>query len=651
MERSKLASAILSLIESHYELYPIYTKEIEKKLEISNAKACTELRKLRKEGRIFSKRVTWTKGFRTFHILSNQQWPTFLSTMCRNCHYRSTIKHCIFHNDVYKQGCIGDISRIAVKMPKNVVGCPWYISRSTSWKKLPLEEFYTLSVSKSGDFVNQTNTHIVDADREDYFSEEDQTELFLPKYHCIFCSEEIPQLGVGFLPLLGSSVFRCMNCESLYKLRYDEKEEKFFVLCAEEFGDIYRHNFEQITGLFSETIVYSSNSFGISIPKDVDYLLDTNSEIFVVANWVGKLSSIEYIVVRNNQDYETLKEILAEDYSNIRVINGEDLLVSSNPTLEEIGIIKLLRETKLLNVAFCIATLESRKTVLSLLKGTVNEELRLESLQRIDKKIKKLKRFQILPAKAWNKIDMDAANTMYNPIKDFLKNEGIEFPGRCLGRHVKDPFKPFGLYYAYSVIDAIINGLMRITSNEIKQFCSDINFCWNGLPGICHGKTRGGIFGLHLDLIEPFKLASLTILCKAILDNKFDFQKIEAIIGRRRQEIFFVRPESVLNIQLIEEVHLALKQQGRKLSVREEFKHYFLQVKFWIQRLIEISYTIRIKHHGQEFATWTVIQYQIWQFIDDEQKRQIVLQLEKIISKLRITPYTFRRAKKGELIC
>ncbi|HUU79424.1 MAG TPA: hypothetical protein VMX55_13845 [candidate division Zixibacteria bacterium] len=128
----------------------------------------------------------------------------------------------------------------------------------------------------------------------------------------------------------------------------------------------------------------------------------------------------------------------------------------------------------------------------------------------------------------------------------------------------------------------------------------------------------------------------------AILENKFDFQKIATIVGRRRQEIFFVRPESVLNKQLIKEVDFALEQQGRKLSVREEYKQYFLQVKFWIQRLIEVSYTIQIKHHGQEFAAWIVIQYQIWQFIDDEQIQKIVLQLEQIISKLKIIPYTFQ---------
>lgn len=643
MEKGKVANTTLSLIESHKGIYPIHTKEIEKIQKISNAKACAELHKLQKDGKIFSKKVTWLKGYKTFHILSDQQWPTFLSTKCRKCHYKSTIKSCNFHNDLHKQGYKCDLSRIDVKLPKNVVGCPWYISRSTGWKTLALEEFYEISVNRSGNFVNQKNTHLIMANSEDYLLENEKSEMFLPKYHCIFCSDVIYQLGTGFLPLLGSSAFRCGNCESLYKLVYDDKEEKFFVLCAEEFGDIYRHNFEQIANAPSDMEIYSGSNYGISIPKNVDYFLDTVSETLVVANWMGKLCSLDYIVVRNKEDYETLKETLAEDYSNIGIINGEDLLVSTNPTIEEIGILKLLRKTKLLNVTFCLSTLESRKTVLSLLKGVVNEELRLESIQKIDKQIRKLKRFQLLSIKDWNEIDMNAANAMFKPLRDFLVSEGIEFPGRCLGRHVTDPFRPYGLYYAYSEIDTIINGLMRITSNEIKQYCSKINFCWDGLPGICHGKTRGGVFGFHLDLIEPFKLAALTILCKTILEGKFDLEKIQNIIGRRRQKIYFVDPKSVLNKQLIEEVNFALNQQGRKISVRQEFEHYFLQMKFWIQGLIENSYTIRIRHHNQEFAAWTVIQYQIWQFLNDEQIQRIVLELEQTITKLKVISYTFQK--------
>jgi len=639
----QIGDSILSLIKSYEGTYPIYTKEIEKTLNISNQKVTSKLAKLRKQGLIFSRDITWVTGFRSFHILIDQQWPTFLSTKCIDCHYKSTIKTCIFHNDLHDHEANCELERVDTKLNKNCVGCPWYISRSTGWETLTLEDFYEKSVHKSIDYVNQKNTHITFDASEDPLFEDDDCEEFLPKYHCIFCSEVMYQLESGFLPLLGSSVVRCGNCESMYKLAYDDVEGKFVVLCAEEFGDIYRHNFLQVAGIPTTMKLYSSSNYGISIPADVEYYLDTVSETLIVANWMGKLSALDYIVVRNKEDYETLKEALEDDYSSIRIINGEELLVSPVPTIEEISILKLLQKTKLLNVVFCLATLESRKTVLALLIGVVNEELRLDALQKIDKYIRKLKRYQLLSVKDWNKIDMNAANAMFRPIKDFLVKEGIDFPGRSLGRLVTDRFKRYGLYYAYSEIDAIINGLMRITSNKVKEYCTSIKFCWDGLPGICHEKTRRGVYGLHLDLIEPFKLAALAILCKAILESKFNFEKIENIIGRRRQEIYFVYPDSELNKQLKEQVTIALNQQGRKFSIKKELEDYFMQIKFWIQGLIENSYAIRVNHHGQEFAAWTIMQYQIWQFLNEDQTTRIILELKKLIAKLKVTPYIFQQ--------
>ncbi|MHA1435867.1 MAG: winged helix-turn-helix domain-containing protein, partial [Candidatus Heimdallarchaeota archaeon] len=632
----QLSKSILELISNHEGTYPIYTKEIEKALDISNQKATSELKRLRKQGLIFTREITWITSYRSFHILVNEHWPTFLSTKCKQCHYRSTIRTCIFHNDLHEQGANCELERVNAQFNKDCVGCPWYIARTTGVLVLSLDVFIEKSIGKSNAYVNRTTSHLTIPDYEESIFEEDETDHILPKYHCIFCSEKLYQLGVGFFPLLGSSVFRCNNCESLYKLFYNEIEEKYEVHCAEEFGDLYRHNFEQVAGFPSEMDLYSSTFFGISIPENSDYSLDMETETLIVANWVGKLSSMEYIVTKTKEDFDYFTKKLENDYSGIRIIDGRELLISPDPTLEEIGILKLLRETKLLNVAFCLATLESRKTVLAQLQGVVNEELRIDAIQKIDKRIRKLKRFQIISADDWNRIDMRAANAMFRPIKDFLIKEGIDFPGRVLGRNVKDRFKPYGLFYAYSEIDVIINGLMRITSNEAEQYCTSINLCWDGLPGICHKDTHGGDYAFHLDLIEPFKLASLAILCKAILEDKFDFEKIEDIIGRRRQKLYYVRPKSELHKQLKEQVATALNQKGRKYSVKKELENYFLQVKLWIQGLLENSFALRVSHHGQEFAAWTLLQYQIWQFLAKEQKQQITFKIDRIISKLQI---------------
>jgi hypothetical protein len=638
----QIGEAILKLLENHEGIYPLYTKEIEEILDLPNQKVLTELKKLLKKGLIFTRRVTWITGYRNYHILAKQQWPTFLSTQCKLCHYKSTIRICIFHNDLHEQNAPCELERVNTQFNENCVGCPWYIARETGVEKFFLEDFLELSISANKEYVNRTNEHL-SLFEFDEFTEEEEIDRMLPKYHCIFCSEEFHLLGSGFFPLLGSSIIRCGNCESMYKLVYNEKEDRFLVHCAEEFGDLYRHNFEQVAGFPSNTEIYSSPQFGISIPENVPYYLDTDSETIVVANFVGKLQSMQYIVTRTKEDYEAITKALGKDYPRLRVIDGQKTLVSPQPTIEEIGLLKLLRETKLLNASFCHATLKSRKAFLASLQGIVNEELRLTAIDGVNDQIKKLRRYQLLDVNTWNAIERDAANAMYVPIKDFMTNEGIEFPGRVDGRYVHDRFKPFGLYYAYSEIDAIINGFTRITSNIVKEYCSLINFCWDGLPGICHEKTHGGIFGFHLDLIEPFKLAALTMLCKAILEEKFDFEAIENIIGRRRQAIYFVRPASEINKQLQEQVKFALNQRGKNFSLKKELEQYFLQVKFWFQGLLDTSFSIRVTHHGQEFAAWTLYQYQIWQFLTMEQKLMVELELHKLIKKLRITPYVFQK--------
>jgi len=640
---NQIGETILSLLKNHEGTYPIYTKEIELALNISNQKATTTLARLRKAGLIFTREVTWIKGYRSFHILTDQQWPTFLSTKCKDCHYKSTVRTCIFHNDLHKHGAPCELERVNSQFNKKCAGCPWYIARSTGFLTFSLEEFIELSIQRSSDYVNHTNAHLTLPEIGEDLFDEDETETILPKYHCIFCSDVLYQLGSGFIPLLGSSVIRCGNCESLYKLSYNEKVGKYEVLCAEEFGDLYRHNFEQLAGFPSEMKLYSSPHYGISIPEGEEYFIDTETETFSVANWTGKLSSMTYIVVRTKDDYDFIKDALEDDYKEIQIINGQKSLISPDPTIEEIGLLKLLRETELLNASFCRATLKTRKTVLAQLRGMVNEELRLDALQKIAEQMRRLKRYQLLPVKIWNNIDMKAANAMFTPIKDFLIQEGIEFPGRVLGRHVEDRFKPFGLYYAYSEIDAIINGLMLITSNEVEQYCSMINYCWDGLPGICHKKTNGGVYSWHLDLVEPFKLVSLTVLCKAIHENKFDLEKITGIIGRRRQTIYFIRPKSELNKQLKEQVTLALNQQGNKFTVKKEMEAYFLQIKIWMQELLDQSFALRVTHHGQDFAAWTLLQYQIWQFLAGEQKQQITNGVGQIIARLAIAPYIFQK--------
>lgn len=637
-----IAETILSLIENHQGRYPITIRELQDQLGCSNAWVNGQLRKLQTARKIHSRKVTWMKGYQVFHLPAGVEWTPFLSTTCGKCHYRSTIKTCVLHNDLQEHGYPCDYSRVGVKLPKDCVSCPEHIPRVTRLRRKPLEVFLALSSRKK--CLAKVPHELLLTEEEEFFSEESFPEEMLPRYYCLFCSYPLHQLGRGFFPLLGSSSTRCFNCESLYKLEYNYTEEKFYVVFAEERGDLYREKFQQLAGVPCEVEPYSSNFFGVVIPKEGHYILDTVTETLIIDNWMGLLSSLDYIVTRSKKDYQELKAALAEDYPDIQLIDGQELLISPEPTAEQVGLLRLLRKTKLMNASFCRTTLESRKTVLCLLKGSVNEEKRLKGLAVVEKQLRLLGRYQLLDAKTWNTIDMHAAKAMFEPIKELFEDEGITFSGRGLERFVKCPFKPYNYYYAYTVINTIINGLMEKTEDLVKECCAKIKLCWDGLPGLCHVDTHGGQFEFHLDLVEPFKLVTLVAFCTKFNHRSVDIEKVHMVLGRRRQKLYCVKAMSELNRQLDELVEQAFQRRGRKHSIRLELEEYFLQVKLWLQGLVVRSYTCRILHHGQHFTSWAVMTYQLWEFLTEEQKESLKKQLTRSLEAIPFEPYVFQSA-------
>ncbi|MHA1211263.1 MAG: hypothetical protein ACTSSH_02270 [Candidatus Heimdallarchaeota archaeon] len=634
MKEITLKEKIISVIKNHVGFYPIITREIEKKLGLSNPVVLKGLKQLRDEGRVQTLRVTWKKGFRNHHKLTETVWPSFLFSKCFDCHNKSTIKTCIFHNDLSESGFNCDLTRVNTKLTKNTVACPWFIPRGGRRKEMPLEQFLKKSF-KIGFETNQAAMCL---------AEETNQDKLHPSYHCLFCLEPLHTLGHGFIPLFGNSSIRCFNCESLYKLAYSEKKEKFVVLFAEEKGDLYRQNFEVLAGEPSIIEPYSSDRYGIVIPFEGFYQLDLISEVLVIANWIGKLSEMNYIVTRSKNDYHELKTVLAKNYSQISIIDGSEMLKSPQPTTHQIGLLRLLRKLKLLNKRFCKATLESRLTVLKSLKGKVDEGSRQQAIQVITNQLKKLSRYQLLTIKDWNHLDGIAANALWLPIAELAEKEGFDFPGRCLGRYVRDPFKPYSQYYAYSVIDSIINGLFLKTSESIKEYCTKINLCWDGLPGICHGETHGGEFGFHLDLLEPFKQAVLPILCKIIVDKQLEAKEVRCIYGRRRQKLYCIDSGSKLNKNLQEMLEQAVNQLGKNRTVKTGLEKYFFEIKIWSEKLVAKNFQNKISHHGQLFSYNVIIEYQIWQFLTDDQRNKIRSVITQNLQELILEPYSFSLA-------
>jgi len=621
-KNSNLEKTILTTITNHNGMYPITTRELECKCGVSNPVILKNLERIQKQGLIHSLRVIFPSGYKNLYLPSESPWPVFLSQKCFKCQNKSTIKTCIFHNLLHELGYSCDLSRVKIKLTKETTACPWFIPRGRRIKEMPLDKFLKVSYKRSLKFNSNLGVH----------------NSLLPNYLCLFCNEPLHSLGSGFIPLFGSSIVRCLHCESAYKLVYDKKKDKFMVLCAEEKGHLFKANFQALAGKPVETIPYSSEKYGIAIPNETTYHLDLNTETLTVANWIGRISDLDYIVTRNEKDYLELKRLLSKDYWRIEIIDGLDKLSSPPPEPQQVGLLKLIRKLKVLNKRFCKATLDSRLIVLTLLKGKVSEQLREKAVTVIKNQIKKLSRYQLLLIEDWNLIDALAANAIWMVIGELAEKHDFDFPGRCLARNVHCPYKPFSSYYAYSGIDSIINGLFLKISENIKEYCTKINFCWDGLPGFCHGKTHGGEFGFHLDLIEPFKLILLLTLCDALENGTVNSEELTIIYGRRRQKLFSINPNSELNLKLDEMIEQSLKCFNLNYNIRFIFEKYFLEIRNWLSHLVKLNYQNQITHHGQLFNYNVLLDYQIWTFLSKEQQLEILRKMNKLLVDFQ--PYT-----------
>ena len=641
MNSTELQRDVLEIIRSHQGFYPITAKEIYKQVGKTVQKVHDILRILREKNLIKSRSFKWMKGKKLFHILYSNEWPEFLFYTCGECHSKSTIKSCVFHYELYNLENNCDLSRIDVKVSRDSPGCPWFITRAEPQSRLQLQDFLEKAKEvKCGELLTIPDQ----SDPNDFLflGNETALEQMLPQYCCLFCSYPLYSIGLGFIPLLGSSVVRCLNCESLYKLVFIEEESTWYVLYAKEQGELFRRNFVKLAGLPSPITPYEGKRYGIVIPREGHYILDTVAEFLIIDNWIGKLGELDYIITRSTKDFLELRELLGKDYSQISILNGEEKLVSPPPTPQQVGMLRLLRQSQLLNKSFCKSIMESRITLLNLLGGLIPENSRKKAINKVNKRLLKLQRIALLSVKEWNTLDMHAANAMWKPIAELVKEVGFSFPGRGLGRYVDDPFKPHAFVYGYSAIDTIINAVFRKILLIVEKYCTKINFCWDGLPGICHKETHGGVFGFILDLIEPFRLPTLSLLCEVLHTGSLLPEEVPYIVGRRRQPIYYISYDGSLDKRLTELIDNVLKSNWSGKNFKLEIEKYFSQVKFGLQELIELSYEYELIHHGQRFTPWAVMNYQLWNHLSEVQRKEILAFLIKTLRKGVLQPFVFQ---------
>ena len=618
---SNIQTEILGVIKKQSRNYPVTIKELEEHFECSNSLIHRHIKKLEGGELIEAKRVAKPKGGLTYYKAPDVEWPRYLGKKCFNCHNKSTISICIFHEELADMEIIIKPERVGVKLTENTVACEYFMERKTHWNRKRLEEFL---------------------DQIRRFTKTDNG--FKISYHCVKCGTELSTLGSGLVAKLGSSVLRCEDCDSFYKILFDYKKKVFKVHYNKEIGLEYKRKFLEVTKESDPEKLYSSESLGIVIPDLQLSKFNFRTRTLTVSNWVGKLEELNYLVAKKEEDYRYLEELLeAKGYKKISLILGMDKLVSPVPTKQQIGLLKLLRVIMIINKEFCIAMLISRITIIEkiheLFKGE-KEALVKRAKAEIKRIIEEVKRKSWITPKEWNKFEMRGGKEMWKVIAIYLESLGIFFPGRGKSRLVNDPSTPHRLFFAYSAIDTLINGVYGKGGEFVKRYCSDIGFCWNGLPGFCHGKTRGGVFGLHLDLREQEKILVLPNLVEAIKEGKIDPKEVQYLRGRKREKIFYINPESDLEDQLNEVKEEALSGKINERLARNVIREYYLHGKQWINDLLRRSYDYEVRHHGVEYQPWAIINMKVWGMMGGKEREQLINYLRKEQRKIGFKPLT-----------
>jgi len=620
-----IRSEIMKIILTQSKKYPVTIKDIENISGYTNSLISKKIKILQSEGLIESKRVIKPKGGVNYYKTPEIKWPINLGEKCSDCQNRSTIGICTFHEELADNDIIIEPERIGIQLTGNTYACKYFIKKKTYWKKKRLEDFLDesrrLTQTKNGFDIG---------------------------YHCLNpnCGAKLPPIGYGFIAKLGSSVLRCNDCNSFYKIIFDNKKEAFIVHYNMEDGLTYKKNLNSIIKSKDPEPLYSSEKFGIVIPDLRFANFNFRSSILTVGNWVGKLTEIKYIVAKKVDDYKQLLELLStKGYGDIDIILGTEKIISPPPIKQQVGILQLLREIMIVNKEFCISMLESRITIIKKVHSLFNgkrETLVKKAILEISNIIKEIESKTWLSPRDWNIFEMRGGKEMWKVIATYLEDLEIFFPGRGKSRLVRDPSTPHRLYYAYSAIDTLINGVYSKGGDFVKEYCSEIGFCWDGLPGLCHGKTTGGIFGLHLDLREQEKVLILPFLIEAIVDERINSTDVLYLRGRNREKIYYVLP----NTEIYEQIELvteeALKSKLNGFTSRNVIKQYYLQGKQWLRNLQLVSNNFEIRHHGIEYQPWALIKERIWVMLGEEEKVGLIEFLQKEHERIGFEPITLR---------
>ena len=334
----------------------------------------------------------------------------------------------------------------------------------------------------------------------------------------------MPDFGWGMLPNVSSSLLACDYCGTFYKLWFNSKEQVYEVKVAEEQYHEYLKNYQIYSGGQKPPPFASKKEYGISVRELSEEQLITNISMLAVENIHAHFCQLEFLVVSSEEERQLLHETIGIDYPQIRIIVREKALESVEPTKQQRGAVGLLRETEELNLDYALALLKSRRTCLEQLvefsERKTSEKAQEEISAALNKLLERKRKGKTLPSEEWNRTDGLIAKRQWEVVKRVFVKHQFGFPNRRKARHTeRDPIRPYGQYFSFSEGNTIVNAAFGKIDRAYIKTCIEQQFPWEGLAGICHAKTTGGIYGFLLDNEECFKQTTLPILVKAVAEE------------------------------------------------------------------------------------------------------------------------------------
>ncbi len=414
---------------------------------------------------------------------------------------------------------------------------------------------------------------------------------------------------------LGSSTFYCPHCGSPMVFGYDERFDDYRVFYWDSHFDILQQSFFELTGttLTREKKQKDEVKVGISIIKLNSFTPDTKLENLFIGSKTSPeelvfsedltffpFRKIGYIYSKHWEDYFTLKDSLhpinpvkgRKLYQNIELFPPIDPIKSVEPIAREVGGNELLIASGFLTFPSFQANLTTRVALIeSKIREFVDLDLKgffTKSLQQMKDTIRSYQHLRVLDHLQWQRYEGGVSSLMIEALKREAQKYGFLTPARSKSRMVRyDRFLPFGLYYARSAYDSLINGVNHVITTILKKdIYNEISLAWDGLRGWCHRKYP---IGLYLDTIEQAKIIAWLWIHEAIRDREIQPSDFQIKRGKRYEPYYCVIPNSNLHT-LIRKIGLqALKTTirlatGESMNLKRTYEKYLKQQKELINK-------------------------------------------------------------------